>query len=273
MTAIASAQVKVDERREVSANEVIEIVNIAGSVKVIGTQATELHVTGTIDELHKLEIRRRDNRTKVEVVYPKESSGDANIEVQVPRGCRVMVSTISADAEVKGVSGDIKVQTVSGSAKIPEGGATLDVNTVSGDLDVGASSSKTSVKSVSGDIRIQGASGMVRGETVSGTITITGTGISEAWFTSVSGDIIFDGKLGDNGKLSISNHSGNTVLSLPSDLSAQVLLTASTGDIESSFSGSSSEKLLSKRLEFTLGAGNGQIKVQSFSGNIKVKKR
>lgn len=287
MTTVATAQssmdewenssttepVRVDERRDVSATEEILIRNIAGSVRVVGTQGTELHVTGTIDKSHKLEIRRKDNKTQVEVVYPRKSSGDANIEVQLPRGCRVGVSTISADVDLSNVSGDVSIQSVSGIVKVPEGTATLEANTVSGDLQIASSTSKMSLKTVSGNILVQGSAGLIHGESVSGDIIVKAREIKQGSFTSISGTITFDGTLSDDGKLKISNHSGYSKLLLSSALSARVTLMTSTGDIESAFSESVSESLLQKKSEFTLGAGKGWIQVQSFSGDIKVAKK
>ena len=259
----ALAQQTVDERRQIFPDASIKISNVAGKVTVVGTSAAELHVTGTMDSNLKLEITGKNNQISVEVVYPKSSSSEgAFIEVQVPNGSNVLVSTISADIDMRDLKQPCKATSVSGDINIIEGIERAATNTVSGDIEIRSKVSSLQMETVSGNITVHDASERISSSSVSGDMTIAAGSVVQIAVNSVSGNITLNvnGSLAAAGRIEAQSHSGDVHLTLPSGTDAEVQVQRMSGSrIRNDFGKRNGAK-----------QGGALVRVGSFSGNIIV---
>ncbi len=173
----ALAQQRVDEKRPASKDGVVEVRNVAGSVKVTGWDREEVAVTGTLGKgTERLEFSGNGNRTLVKVVLPQSSHhvDGSDLEIKVPAGSTLDVETVSADIAAEKVSGSLRLQSVSG--EVTAGGEPKDFNvkTVSGQVTVTATSAPGRAKSVSGAVTLRGVVGTVEASSVSGEVSVIG---------------------------------------------------------------------------------------------------
>ncbi|MER8183679.1 DUF4097 family beta strand repeat-containing protein [Kitasatospora sp. NPDC094015] len=180
----------------------------------------------------------------------------AAVSLAVPAGVEVKVGTVSAEATVSGISGNVGAHSASG-------GATL----------VGLSG-KVLANTVSGDVDAQRVAGELKVNTVSGAITLVAGAAERILANSVSGAVTLDLDVTTPTDIKVSTVSGQVGVRLPSLADAKVEAGTTSGDISSTF-----EELRvsgtwgAKRLSGQLGSGTGKLQVNTVSGPVTVLRR
>lgn len=284
----AFAATPIDQSRPLSPTGQVSVDNLKGRIVVRGWNRAEVKITGSLGEgVEKLEVTGSADSLSIVVRYPKRGGGwfgwgssdggaePTTLEVMVPTGAAVSVDSVSADVEVSGVSGRrLSVDSVSGDVStraVRPGEASFD--TVSGDIDLEIDTGNVSVDSVSGDILLKGRiTGQVSLETVSGDATLLAGSIDRLSLSTVSGDGQMTTGLRAAGSITADSVSGGLTLELPADTSARLRIETFSGDISSPVGKVQTEEYgPGKHLDARLGAGAGDIRLESFSGNVRVR--
>ncbi len=277
----ARAEQSVNATRSVAADATISIENVVGSLTIIGSDETELRVTGTMgDDVEELEISGDADELSIEVVIPDDDNWQgkrkvgADLEIRVPRGVSLEVESVSASIDISGVSGAIEAGSVSGAVTVAGGSSDVEVESVSGAVSVTGGSGSIVAESVSGAVVLEGVAGDIEATTVSGTIKVDAGAVDDVELESVAGSIYFKGRLTD-GTLDIESHSGNVEVLLPADLGAEFELESFSGRIENAFGPAarrSDRYEPGVSVEFSTGSGSADVSIETFSGNIVLKK-
>jgi len=279
---LAAASQQVDETRAAEPDARISVDIVSGSIDVTGWDRSEVQVTGTIgDDVDALEVSGSGRSISIDLDVPdswgrRRSDIDAHLQISVPKGARLTVETVSADITVDEVSGTLELGSVSGGIKLEGSPSRADVETVSGDIRVDGDQTAISAESVSGSIELTGAAETVEAASVSGNVKVSATEIERATFESVSGDVEFTGGLTSSARFHAEVHSGNVTLLLPADTSATWEVETFSGNVTNEFGPGpkkTNEYGPGKWLKFTTGSGEARITVDSFSGNVRFKKR
>ena len=268
----------VDVTKSASATPTVEIENLAGSVKIHGWDREEIKVTGVLgDDTEGLDFSGSNDNFDIEVEIP-DSYGrrhrdlDSDLEIWLPAGSSLAVETVSASIRVSGVNGRLELESVSGEVSVEGAPTSADVETVSGGIKLSGSETLAIAESVSGKIELSGVAGRVEAATVSGSIRVEASDIEQGEFEAVSGSVRFTGALSPGARLSAESHSGSVVLNLPADTSARFQIETFSGSINNGFGGGEAERTSryapGKRLDFTIGSGDAQVRVESFSGSV-----
>lgn len=268
----------VDVTKSASATPTVEIENLAGSVKIHGWDREEIKVTGVLgDDTEGLDFSGSNDNFDIEVEIP-DSYGrrhrdlDSDLEIWLPAGSSLAVETVSASIRVSGVNGRLELESVSGEVSVEGAPTSADVETVSGGIELSGSETLAIAESVSGKIELSGVAGRVEAATVSGSIRVEASDIEQGEFEAVSGSVRFTGALSPGARLSAESHSGSVVLNLPADTSARFQVETFSGSINNGFGGGEAERTSryapGKRLDFTIGSGDAQVRVESFSGSV-----
>lgn len=281
-TSLAWASQSVDETRDVDADARIDIDIVSGSIKVTGWDRDQVRVTGTIgDDVESLDVAGGGSSLSVELDVPdswgrRRREIDADLEISVPAGARLTVETVSAEIKVMEVNGTVDLGSVSGTIEMTGSPSRAEVETVSGDIRVDGNQTSITAESVSGDVELTGVAETVEASSVSGHLEVSASQIERATFESVSGDLEFSGGLTANARFHAECHSGNVTLRLPADTSATWEVETFSGNVTNEFGPEpkrSSEYGPGKWLKFTTGSGDARITVDSFSGNVRFRKR
>lgn len=115
---------------------------------------------------------------------------DLRVRATIPHGADVKIKTASADTRLGGHLGALQVNSVSGDLKgRGEIAGPANLKTVSGDAQLDRVDGDLSAHTVSGDLRIGPIAGSAEAKTVSGDIRFEALTAGDVRFSSVSGDI------------------------------------------------------------------------------------
>jgi hypothetical protein len=284
MPAPGDAQEEIDELRPLARDADVEIGNIAGSITVTTWDRAEIEITGFLGEgTERLDIDGDEKRLRIRVIVPKRARDidDTDLEIRMPPGCRLEIGAVSADVRVEGITGELTVESVSGDIDLDVLPRELEIGTVSGEIDLIGGAPEMIVGSVSGDIVIDRIpDGLVvdlEAETVSGDLVIGGATFTACRLNTVSGEIEFLGRLDDDGEYTFNSHSGDVDLRLVGEINARFDLSTYSGEIDSDFGPQRSRRRSryggTSELRFEVGAGEAEVTVETFSGDIVVEER
>jgi hypothetical protein len=280
----AHAATPINETRPLDARGRLEIENVKGSIDVQAWDRAEVKIEGSLGAgVEKLEIEGDRDHLSVRVKYPNRGSGlsmfgrgdksePTELRLMVPRRADLSIDAVSADVGVTGVAaGALSIDSVSGDVTVAAAPGEANIDSVSGDLQLTINSTKVSVESVSGDILLRGRlDGQIGLDSVSGNVDmmVHESRMQKVTGSTVSGDMRIAGALVKGGQISLDTVSGDLHLNLPKDLSANVRGESFSGDlsapdaqIERPRHGPGSS------FEHRYGSGDGEIKIETFSGN------
>ena len=243
-----------------------------------GWNRDEVHVAGTVgDDTRGLEITGGGGSLQIEVDIPEgrhdgKRDLDANLRISVPAGASLAIESVSTSTAVGGVGGSVAVESVSGGVEIDGAPESASAETVSGAIKITGSRGRVHAESVSGSVAIDGGSGEVEAATVSGRVMVEVGAVERGRLETVSGEVTFSGALAPGGELDVEAHSGQVEIALPAATSARFRIETFSGGIDNGLSADEPHKTSQyapgRELEFTLGAGDGEVRIESFSGEV-----
>jgi DUF4097 and DUF4098 domain-containing protein YvlB len=275
VAASAIAAESVDKSWDLDAKANVSIENIAGSIEIEGWNKNEARLTGTLGRsVDELEISASGSRLEISVINRGSRNIDSTeLKLMVPKGASVDATAVSADIDVLDLDNEkLTASSVSGNVAVKSASKRVSIESVSGDVKFSGHTERVSAESVSGDIDLSDISGEISATTVSGDIELNSGPIENAKLETVSGDMTVVAEISDNGKLTAESMSGDVVIGLPSSQSGAIKAESFSGRIHTDFG--SVEKNRhgpGNRLVHTIGSGGAEIRVETFSGNVKLK--
>ena len=274
----AAADTALDERKPARADGVVDISNVAGTVEIIGWDHNEVHLSGSYEDgVERVEFEVRGDRTVIRVHLPRDvrhnREGGADLVVRVPRGSRVVASTVSASLAATELAGAPELRSVSGDVTVAGAFKSAELQSVSGTGVVGGTGQGARIDAsvVSGDVRVERMHGEISAASVSGAVTVTSAGINRAQLSSVSGEVEYSGALAETGVYELSTVSGSARLIVHGAAKATYdLETTAGGDIDNSFGPEprrKSEYGPGMTLRFNEGEG-AEVRMDTVSGEL-----
>jgi DUF4097 and DUF4098 domain-containing protein YvlB len=230
--------------------------------------------------LVRIEVSRTDGTLRIETKYPEHGWGHKSLDVSVdyslwiPDKAGVEADSVSGDISAAGIGGAMDLDTVSGEVEVESATKGAECKSVSGGVRLRNVTGDVYLKSVSGSVEAEGVLGAVEAESVSGDIELRG--VDQARMVRakvVSGDVTYQGKISSDGKYTLSSHSGDVEVFLPADSAFEFEAESFSGHIESDFSIELSGKISAKEFHGVVNKGGAYLKLASFSGNVRLRKR
>jgi hypothetical protein len=282
----ALADTPIQLRHDASPTARVSISNIAGTVNVIAWDRNEVQVSGRLgDGAKPLAITGSNSDLEIKV-EPQGGSGWFNwggdskmapttLELHVPKAASLDVNVVSAPLLIDGMDGgSIQVNTVSGKARINARTPSLKVDSVSGGIEQAGHAEQAALQTVSGEILAPALGRDVELQTISGRIQANGGPWRKLTLSTVSGDVQLVGALASAGSIGIDSMSGDVQLQLPANTSASLHASSFSGDLRSDFgTPKEPEHGPGSSLDVRLGAGAGKINIETFSGDLRVRKQ
>lgn len=280
------AATPINETRPLDARGHLTIENLKGRIDVRAWDRNEVKIEGTLGQgVEKLEIVGDADHLSVKVKYPKsgglgffsgsDKSEPSQLRLMVPLQADLEIDSVSADVDVSGIAaGELMIDSVSGDVSVVGAPREASIDSVSGDLRLILNSNKVSTESVSGDVDLRGRlGGEVLVESVSGDIEVSGhqSSVRKLNGNTVSGDIRIGTGLASGGRIGLESVSGNITLQMPAGLSAQVRGESFSGDLSAPGVQINRPKHgPGSSFEHRFGNGDGEIRLESFSGDASL---
>ncbi|WP_058836534.1 DUF4097 family beta strand repeat-containing protein [Luteimonas abyssi] len=275
MPALGWAQSRVDERHPLASGGRIEVENVAGSVRVRGWDRDEVAITGSLGRDLELEVDASRNRIHVKVAQPRSGRGaPAEIELRVPKGAELQVTTVSASIEMADADlRRLQARSVSGRLDASGRAQEASLSTVSGAIESRLTTGRLSVDTVSGRVRAGGGiTGEIEAKTVSGSIALELERVERLRAETVSGSLEVGARaLAPGGRVAMESVSGRAALTLPANASARLDIQSFSGGIQSDAGEVERPRYGPGRSVRTqLGSGNGDVSIKSHSGSVRL---
>ncbi|MEO7063741.1 MAG: DUF4097 family beta strand repeat-containing protein [Dokdonella sp.] len=276
----------ISQTRAVNAHARIDVSNIKGSVTVIGWDKAEVAISGMLGDGAKgLAVEGGAEHLTIKVQPPDKLGwfswgadtrmGDTTLEVKVPKSAEMKIEVVSADVNLSGVAGrSLGVDSVSGKLRLDSTAEDIELDTVSGNIDLTGTADHAHLETVSGNIRARGLGGQIKFDSVSGDIDAESGNYRELNVGTVSGDISLHGQPVDNARVDVQTMSGDVHLFLPADAPTRLRASSFSGSIRTDFGTvKEPDHGPGSSLEARNGAGTGQVKIETFSGDIEIRKQ
>lgn len=275
----ALAATPIDETRPLDANGEIEIENLKGRIEVRTWDKAEVRIGGSLgDGVERFRIDGDGKRLLVKVEYPRNSNRTepTTLILDVPVRASLEIDSVSADVDVTGTAArSLDIESVSGQVNAVGAPTRAEIESVSGDLRLNLNSDSVKLESVSGSVTLRGkVTGEIDAETVSGNIDIDSRGEQprRVYSSSVSGDSAIRSGLARGGKVIAESVSGNIRITMPSSLSARVSGESFSGTLRAPGARINKTKYgPGSDFEHSYGQGNGEIRLESFSGDAELR--
>jgi hypothetical protein len=264
---------------------------------------------------------------RVEVLVSESEAEGANfgdcgsadsVELSVPRGASVSLTTRSGHTEVSGVA-EVRVDSFSGDVGVSRFARSVEISSLSGDVSATDGSGRVRLRAVSGgveasNLRRIGDNDVLDVSSTSGDVTLRNVNYTRVRGATISGSVELSGALTGGGSYDLKTISGDVVLTLPPDASFRLHASIiSNGEIFTDFSVTTVPEANAPpappapmpfpgpapaprahgrgratggpappphgalpgqtRLVGTVGAGDAELRISSFSGTLRLKRR
>ena len=271
LLAATALQYQTDTTVVVPANARLHLKNDAGRIEVTSWNRNELRVQAEHGSRDRVLIERRNG---VVTVQASRDRGRPIVDYRltVPAGMSLAVGGIHAEIAVTGVQGDIQAESVEGGITIRGGGGSMRLNSVEGDIIVEGARGSVQINGVDGDISVSNVVGNVSVETIDGDLTLENIDATNVDASTVDGDIMYSGTIKDGGRYRFTSHDGDVILAVPAGINATISVATFDGDFESDFQ-IPLDKFEGRRFRFVLGSGSATVELESFDGEIRLRRR
>lgn len=284
VTPTAFADEDFEDKMAASPDGVVEIANVAGDIRVRGTDGDEVELSARLgDDVEELIFEREGDVIVIRVEVRNSSGwgwggggndGSARLDVRVPRTNDVRVEAVSSDVSVSGVDGRLDVESVSGDIEIESGATRLDLTTMSGDVNIDGSGQTVtaSLTSVSGDVVARDLGGDIHSTSVSGEVELDLGTVTRLRAQSTSGDVTARAALSRDARVEIETVSGEADLGLTGAKDGDYELSTFSGDLDNCFGPEAERRRYSpgRSLKFRHGDGERDVRMSTMSGSIRL---
>jgi DUF4097 and DUF4098 domain-containing protein YvlB len=176
------------------------------------------------------------------------------------------------DVRVEGTRSEVSVETVGGDVSVEGGAGLVSVRSIQGEITVRGTRGRVEAMSVNEEVSLTAITGDIYVETTNGDVTIRETRSSAARATTVNGDVVYEGSIEEDGRYVFSTHNGDVSVTIPDNAGATVSVSTYHGEFESEFPVRLTGTTRDRQFTFTLGSGSARIELESFNGEIQLRR-
>ena len=278
----------IEPERSVERGSRVVVRNEFGAISVVGSDRDTVEAFATnLNSLQAVPVSISEGSSgnkRVFTVSPAESGRGVrqriNLEVKVPRYVELEPIYIrSNNISIADLDGGVSLRTDNGNISVRRvgspGGGLVDVTMGSGNVDLSNINGDVRVVSLSGGVAIECVKGDVAVRLTSGQTVISNID-GDVELNTTSGSIYFTGAIHSEGRYRLKTLSGNLFMSIPDKVGFTAVLSAYSGLIDTDFqfpnASPTPPSRANKRVIGKYGDGSGRIELDSFSGNIFLRK-
>ncbi|HEX9393286.1 MAG TPA: DUF4097 family beta strand repeat-containing protein [Gemmatimonadales bacterium] len=249
----------------------LDVNNFGGSITVKAWNQSTVRVQADHSSHDEIEIAAGPTVVSVRSSSRRGGPHSVDYTISVPAATSLTLSGIYTDITVEGVGGEIDAQTVQGEVIVHGGSGNMTLKSVEGAVTLtDAKVRNVDLNTVNDNIIVSNVAGDITAESVNGDVELTNIDASNVEATSVDGAVRYGGTIKDGGRYSLSTHDGDVELAVPPTTNATVSVSTYDGDFEADFP--VSVTTTKRRFTFTLGSGSARVELESFDGNIHLRR-
>ena len=249
----------------------LKVINLAGSVRLIGWDNDSIVVRGRVARSNDFYFGGRDSLMKFGI--DERSDGKplarSDLVVYLPKHAQASLKTVDGDITGSDVSGWF--YTVSGNIRLSGSASTIEVQSMSGNVDLDVAAPWVHARTGDGNLLVRGKPQDVDASTIGGTLSIATSTILRGQFGSVAGTVQYAGSPAANAIFDFSNHSGAIEFLLARSASGVFSLSSITGTIENGFTQVRPIATTPRSIRLSLGNGGAQVSARTFKGAIRLR--
>jgi DUF4097 and DUF4098 domain-containing protein YvlB len=248
----------------------LSVENQGGDIVIRAWEKNQVRVQASHSRRTHVDIRHSGAVISLEAEADRGPANMVDYEITVPTWMALNLEGMYATVNVKGTRAAISVETLDGDITVDGGAETVKLTSVQGRISVSGAKGRIELNTVSESIEADNLQGDIVAETVSGDIVIGHSDARSVEIQTVSGELIYDGRIVDAGRYSLLTHSGTIAVSVPEGTNATVATAIGSGEVRASFPLPASDRPSRRRQTFRLGTGSATVELESFSGTISL---
>jgi len=244
----------------------------AGSIEVQTWDRNAVRVVADHGPRVEIEIRRSGSSLAVETEHRHGIPVSVDYRLTVPKWMALQLSGVNTDISVGDSEGELELETVQGQVTVTGGSKSVNASSVDGEVLVRGATGRIECSSVNGGVRVERSSGPVVASSINGEIVLDAIRSGDVEASTVNGGVTYQGSIQDGGVYRFSTHNGDLVVVLPERAGARVSVATFSGNFSSDFPVELREAQRGKEFEFTFGNGGARIELESFQGEIRLRR-
>ena len=246
--------------------------NFAGEVVIRAGDGDTLRVQARHASRARINIRTVPSGIRISSSAERGPTGSIDYEITAPRWLPIKIDGQFNFVTIEGTQAEVAVETVRGDVTV-KGGNGVTVKSIEGDVTVEGAKGRITASSVNESVTVTGSSGEIWAETVNGPITLQRIDSGNVEAGTINGDITYDGTAASAGRYRLTTHNGSIVVGVPETASASFSVRTYNGSFNSNLPVKGDGNVRSgRRVVYTLGNGNAEFELESFSGSIRLRK-
>ena len=250
----------------------LEVNNFRGEVVVESWGRDEVRIESDLSRRQVLDADRFGATLRVRPRTRNGGPRDAEFRITVPRWMDVRVEGNQVDVDVRGTEGEVSVETIAGDAVVEGGRGLVTVQSIQGEVWIRGARGRVEAQGVNEDITVEDVEGEVYVETTNGDVSLRRIRSSMAKARTVNGDLVYDGTILDDGRYYFATHNGDLEVTVSEDANVTVSVSTYHGEFESEFPVRLTGTTRDREFNFTLGSGRAQLELESFNGEITLRR-
>ena len=251
----------------------VEVSIPAGDVTITGWDRDAARVVARSDA-GVIELEWSGSRLELAQRAARRHAGATRIEMSVPRGARVSITTFAGDLVVRDVGGLVTADASTGSIEVSNLSSGASLTTTTGDIRGRGLGGRIAAVATSGNIELSEVRGEIEVATTAGAVRLLGVRSTAVKAGAINGNVEFAGTLEAGGRYAFNAHNGNVVMEIPESTSAAFSLRTFNGHFQTDIPltlGAGGVRR-GAPVSFTLGAGEATVTAITHSGNIIIRR-
>jgi DUF4097 and DUF4098 domain-containing protein YvlB len=280
---------RISRKFKIGAAGRLALANVSGDIVVTAGSGDEVtleavkRTRGARSELASVVIEIDDRPGRVDIRTRHTARRDrssVDYTVTVPREATVDLSSVSGDVRVTNLQGALRAQSISGTVALSGSTNVETARSISGDVELSGSIPEARItgSTVSGTVRARDLKARaLKLSAISGNADFSNVEVERLEAKTVTGDVIFAGAVGRNGRYEFATHSGNARLTISGGPGFDLIANTYSGNIRSDVPVTVNDARLGRgqgrSMRAVVGDGGATVSVSTFSGDIVIRKQ
>jgi hypothetical protein len=247
----------------------LRLQNQGGDVVIRAWDRSQMRIQANHSARASVEVDVRGQVVQLNTSGRRGFQSMVDYELTVPTWMAIDVGGMYAEISIDGVRAPIKANTLEGNITVRGGAETVQLTTVNGQIELTGARGRVELNATSGDVTVTDVQGELVIEAVSGDVDLRRIDARSVDVQSISGDLLYEGRIVDAGSYAFYTHSGDVTLAVGEGINATINLASASGEVSSSFS-LRTERETRRRHVYRLGSGSATIDVETFNGDLNL---